>query len=123
MTETERELHKIFSNNLKKYRRDLGLTQIALAKKAGVSTNFINDMEAGKKWASLATMVKLAHIFDVHVYELLKPPNLLPDNLGGILRKYTEDVSAAIGHINHALLEDEKHFHRDPEKNEPKENH
>jgi len=108
MTETEKELHKIFSNNLRKYRHDFGLTQIALAKKTGVSTNFVNDIEAGKKWASLSTMVKIANVFDIHIYELLKPPNLLPDNLNSILKKYTEDVSTAIDGINHTLLENER---------------
>jgi len=108
MTETEKELHEIFSKNLRRYRCDLDLSQIALAKKTGVSTNFINDIEAGKKWASLATMIKIANIFDVHVYELLKPSNLLPDNLSSILKKYTEDVSTALDAINHTLLENEK---------------
>jgi len=112
MTDTEKELHKILSSNLKKYRRSLDLTQIALARKTGVSTNFINDLEAGKKWASLATMIKIANIFDVHVYELLKPSNLLPDNLGSILKKYTEDVAAALDTINDALLENEKLVYR-----------
>jgi len=107
MTETEKELHEILSKNLKKYRRDFGLTQIALAKKTGVSTNFVNDIEAGKKWASLATMVKIANVFDIHIYELLKPPNLLPDNLTSILKKYSEDVQASLENINRALLEND----------------
>jgi transcriptional regulator with XRE-family HTH domain len=114
MTETENELHQIFSQNLRRYRRDLGLTQIALAKKAGVSTNFVNDIEAEKKWASMVTMVKLAGIFNVHVYELLKPPHLLPDNLNSILKKYVEDVNVAIDHINLDLLENEKFIHNAP---------
>jgi len=113
MTETEKDMHAILSRNLRRYRRYFDLTQIALAKKAGVSTNFINDIEAGKKWASLATLVKIAHIFNIHVYELLKPPDLLPDNLSGILRKYTEDVSAAVESINHTLLENEKLMRQD----------
>jgi len=112
MTETETELHKIFSQNLKKYRRDFGLTQIALGKKTGVSTNFVNDIESGKKWASLTTMVKIANVFNVHIYELLKPPDLLPDNLNSILKKYTEDVNAAIDRINNTLLENEKQIPR-----------
>jgi hypothetical protein len=53
-------------------------------------------------------MVKIANVFNVHIYELLKPPNLLPDNLNSILKKYTEDVNAAIDNINSTLLEDEK---------------
>jgi len=108
MPETETELHDIFSRNLRRYRNDLNLTQVALAKKTGVSTNFVNDIESGKKWASLTTMVKIANVFNVHIYELLKPPNLLPDNLNSILKKYTEDVLASLDNINHTLLENEK---------------
>jgi len=105
MTETEKDMHAILSGNVRKYRRYYNLTQIALAKKAGVSTNFINDIESGKKWASLGTLVKIARIFDVHVYELIKPPGLLPDDLGGILKKYTENISAAVNNISQTLLE------------------
>jgi DNA-binding XRE family transcriptional regulator len=112
VTKTEKELHDILSKNLKKYRHDFGLTQIALAKKTGVSTNFVNDIEAGKKWASLTTMIKIASVFNIHVYELLKPPNLLPDNLGSILKKYTEDVQVSIGNINRDFLENEKNIPR-----------
>jgi transcriptional regulator with XRE-family HTH domain len=112
MTETEKELHEIFSRNIRRRRRDLDLTQIALAKKTGVSTNFINDIESGKKWASLATMVKIANVFDIHIYELLKPPNLLPDNLPSVLKKYTEDVQVSIENINRTLLENERNLPR-----------
>ena len=72
------------------------MTQAALAQKAGVSINFINDLEAEKKWPSLATLIKLADALGIDVYELLKPPGLFPDNLGGIVRKYTDNIHAAL---------------------------
>ena len=95
---TEKELHKIFSTNIKKHRANNKWTQTALAKKIGTSSNFINDLESAKKWASPVTMVKLANAFKIEVYELLRQPDLLPDNMNSILRKYTENVHTVIDH-------------------------
>ena len=93
---TEEELRVVFSANLKKYRKRVNWSQITLAKQAGTSVNFINDIEAGKKWASPATMVKIANVFNIEVYELLKPPNLLPDNLDSLIQRYTDNVHVAL---------------------------
>ena len=102
---TEKELHGIFSNNLKELRDRFHWSQVALAKKTGVSVNFINDIEAKKKWASPATMVKIANVFNVQVYELLKPPGLFPDNLNSIIKKYTDDVHKALENTQQAFLQ------------------
>ena len=101
---TERELHKIFSANIRRYRKALGLSQVQLAKKTGVSINFVNDLESGKKWASPATMLKLAGVYKIEAYELLKPPGLMPDNVGSILKKYADEVHAAVDGVRHSLL-------------------
>ncbi|MDR0495224.1 MAG: helix-turn-helix domain-containing protein [Treponema sp.] len=93
---TEKELHKIFSENVKRFRIDVDWSQVALAKKAGVSINFINDIESGKKWASPTTMLKIANVFNIYVYELLKPAGIFPDNLNSIIKKYTDNMHTAI---------------------------
>jgi transcriptional regulator with XRE-family HTH domain len=93
---TEEELHAIFCSNLKEYRNARHWSQSALAKETGVSINFINDLELGKKWASPATMIKIANIFNIEVYELLKPPGLLPDTINSVIKKYTDHVHEAL---------------------------
>jgi len=103
---TEKGLREIFCKNVREFRTRNGWSQVALAQKAGVSVNFINDIEAGKKWASPATMVKLADVFDVYVYELLKPPNLSPDNLNSLMRQYTDNVNDALEGVRLAFLKD-----------------
>ena len=103
---TEKELHAIFSSNIRQYRNNLKMSQSALAHKTGVSTNFINDLEAGKKWASLATIAKLAEVFEINPYELLRPPGLFPDNLHSIVRKYTDSIHAALEQTRHAFMHD-----------------
>jgi hypothetical protein len=49
----EEEIRKILSKNLRTYRNNLGLSQMDLAAKAGIATNFLNDIENGKKWIIL----------------------------------------------------------------------
>ena len=103
---TEKELREIFSKNIKEFRTHNNWSQVTLAQKAGVCVNFINDIESEKKWVSPATMVKIADAFSIHVYELLKPPGLLPDNLNSIIRKYTDNVYEALENIRIAFLQD-----------------
>ena len=105
---TERELRAIFCKNIKSFRFRNNWSQVALAQKAGVSVNFINDIEAGKKWVSPATMIKLAEALDVYVYELLKPPGLPPDNFNSLMRKYTDNVNEALEGIRIAFLKETK---------------
>jgi len=106
MTITEKKLREVFKENIRKYRTYNNWSQIALAKKTGVSVNFINDLESGKKWASPATMVKMANVFNIHVYELLKPPDLLPDNLNSIIREYTDNIHAVLKDTHSTFMKD-----------------
>ena len=104
MTMTEKRLREIFMENIKKYRTYYNWSQVMLAQKTGVSNNFINDLESGKKWVSPATMVKMANVFNIHVYELLKPPDLIPDNLNSIIKDYTDTIHTVLKDTQSAFL-------------------
>jgi transcriptional regulator with XRE-family HTH domain len=103
---TEKELHGILGSNIKLYRKNVKMTQVALAQKAGVSINFINDLEAKKKWPSFSTLVKLAEVFRVDVYELLMPPDVFPGSLVGIVKKYTDTIHAALEQTQLEFIQD-----------------
>ncbi|MDR1996990.1 MAG: helix-turn-helix domain-containing protein [Candidatus Margulisbacteria bacterium] len=92
----ERELLKVFGQNIKRYRQRAGWSQAGLAEKTDISLNFLGDVERGKKWASPITTVKIARVFNIEVYELYKPENILPDNSNKLLEKYTEDMQNAV---------------------------
>ena len=102
---TENELRAIFCKNIKDFRVRNNWSQVVLAQKAGVSVNFINDIEAGKKWASPVTMIKIADALDVYVYELLKPPGLPPDNINSLMRKYADNVNEALEGVRRTFME------------------
>ena len=101
---TERELLKILSNNIKLYRSRYNWTQAELAEKIDISINFLSDIETGKKWPSPITLVKFANIFNIGVYELLKPADILPDNVNQIVGKFTEDIVTAITGVRDTYL-------------------
>jgi transcriptional regulator with XRE-family HTH domain len=92
----EAALFKILGKNLKKFRALSGWSQADLAEKAEMSVNFLSAVECGKKFLSPATMVKLAEIFHIEVYELFKPEKIFSDRSQNLLNKYTEDVISAV---------------------------
>jgi ribosome-binding protein aMBF1 (putative translation factor) len=68
----EQELRFILSQNIKQHRAWNKLSQMELAEKIDISTNFLSDIERCKTWVSPLTLVKLAHVLNIEPYELLK---------------------------------------------------
>jgi len=101
---TERELLKTLSGNIRLYRNRHNWTQAELAERINISINFLSDIETGKKWASPITLVKLADVFKIGVYELLKPMDICPDKVNTFMEKYTEDIFTAIKGVHNTYL-------------------
>jgi transcriptional regulator with XRE-family HTH domain len=69
------KLHALFGYNLKRLRQKMGLSQLSLSGIAGLTHNFINDIEHGKKGVSFDTMAKLSAALKAppHQFFLPKP--------------------------------------------------
>ena len=72
---TENQLREILSQNIKKYRKGK-FTQEQLAEEIGVSTQNINDIEGKRRWPRESTLIKIAEILEIEVYQLFIPQNL-----------------------------------------------
>jgi transcriptional regulator with XRE-family HTH domain len=94
---TEKDLRAILSQNIRRLRGYRKLSQADFAEKIDISIPFLSDIENGKKWCSPVTLVKMAHAFNIEVYELLKPDTIIPDNVVNILEKYTADIHRVFG--------------------------
>jgi transcriptional regulator with XRE-family HTH domain len=68
------EIQEIFSANIRRLRKTADITQLVLAKKAGLTYNFINDIENGKKWVSPETLSKLSKALEVEPYHFFLSP-------------------------------------------------
>ena len=69
---TDLELRETLSRNIKKYRRGK-FTQEQLAEEVGVSTQNINDIEGKRRWPRESTLVKIASVLNVEVFQLFIP--------------------------------------------------
>ena len=64
-------LRAILSNNIRKYRKELHLTQEQLAENADISLSYLTDIEHCKTWISDKTLLKLARALRKKPFELL----------------------------------------------------
>ena len=72
---SEINIKKLFGYNLKKIRKERGLSQLELATRLDMHFTFISDIENGKKWVSPETISKLAKELNVQPFSFLLPEN------------------------------------------------
>ena len=74
-------LLQVFSNNLRKYRSALGMSQEAFANKAGLHRTYISALERGKRSIALDNFEKIANALEIDAYLLFvnAPTETAPD--------------------------------------------
>ena len=70
---TELEIRKLFGYNLRKIRKEKGISQMQLAEKTELGFTFISDIENGKKWVSSDTISKFSIILETEPYKFFLP--------------------------------------------------
>jgi transcriptional regulator with XRE-family HTH domain len=119
---TQEQLRSILSDNIKIRRKQLNISQSKLAEMIDMSTNYITDIENQRTWVSDTTLIKIASVLGVEVYELLKPhtnniitnDSQVKENAGLILREKREELKKMLDYkIDEAIsliLESEPAF-------------
>jgi len=82
----------IFSKNLKRLRNAANISQLALAGRANLTHNFINDIENGKKWVSDDTIGKLATALKAEPYQFFLAETKWNEKSAEILATYLSDI-------------------------------
>jgi transcriptional regulator with XRE-family HTH domain len=85
--------------NLKKYRQRKKLSQLALANKADLAHNFINDIENNRKWVSPETLARLAAVLEVEPYEFLLPESSEKKTEAEMFTGYLDDLTDSFNKI------------------------
>ena len=93
---TESDLRNTMGANLKRYRKNKGLSQGQLAEILDISPNFISELETGKRWLSSDTLVSMAEALSIEAYELLMPKDIPTEEITAFIQNYTKKASAAI---------------------------
>jgi transcriptional regulator with XRE-family HTH domain len=61
-----------FGLRVRELRKERGWRQIDLAEQAGISENYVSDLELGRKEVCLRTIEALSDALDVEILELMK---------------------------------------------------
>jgi len=85
------QLRKILVQNLRKIRKERGITQAALAEMCGTDTSYIGQIETGKRFPSLDLIEKMAKVLKISPHLLFyiesdddtneKPPKKKKDTI------------------------------------------
>jgi transcriptional regulator with XRE-family HTH domain len=96
-TKAENDLLQQMGRNLRFHRDKLGLSQLALSLKIGMSHNSINDIEHGKRWVSAKSITKLCAALEIEPYQLLLPDEQLKSGKEQIMiETFRKDLSQAL---------------------------
>ena len=100
ITAEEQAIKDTLSRNIKKYRHRRNWSQLTLAAKINISTNFLADIEAGNTWVSAQTLVKLSQAFEIEAFELLKPQN---DGIDSQMQQENDSNMLVLGQFSQDL--------------------
>jgi len=64
----------VFATNLRRFRRERGFSQEALAHDSGINRTYMSKIEKGDTYVGLELMVRLAKVLEVEPADLLVPP-------------------------------------------------
>jgi transcriptional regulator with XRE-family HTH domain len=97
----EAEIRRLFGKNLKRIRLQQGLSLLELSMKTGLTHNFINDIENGKKWLSAQSLGKFIAVLKVEPYHFFISE--IGDNSVIEIDPYLIDLSDSLQKIAHEL--------------------
>ena len=64
------DIVKVFGDNLKKYRTQLGLSQEAFAEKCGLHRTYISAIECYRRSIALENVQRIADALEIETYKL-----------------------------------------------------
>lgn len=64
------DIVKVFANNLKKYRKAMGVSQEEFAEKCGLHRTYISSIECYRRSISLENIQRIADALEIETYKL-----------------------------------------------------
>jgi len=96
------DIKEILAENLRKKRRNMGLTQEKLAEKAGMSLQYLAMLELALKFPSGEMLERLATALEIETYELLA----VTSSANNELEHLRNDIICEVKTLNETLAKD-----------------
>ena len=88
----EVEVRTIFAENLKRLRKQKGLSQMKLANEIQMAFTFISDIENCRKWISPETLARFATFFKVPISTFFAVDTVVSDDYKNIISNIFVDT-------------------------------
>jgi transcriptional regulator with XRE-family HTH domain len=91
-----KSIRDILAKNMKKHRRECGLTQAKLAEKADITTQYIAMIEVSRKFPTPEMMERIAHALEIETYQLFSTDPSLESALQHLYRTVADDIERVV---------------------------
>jgi len=88
----ENTVRQLVSLNLKRYRMLQNASQLSLSLTAGLTHNFINDIENCKKGISAKTIAKLCEALRIEPYQLFLPEDRSDEKAQAYVKDFNDTI-------------------------------
>ena len=103
-TITENHVQILLSKNLKRLRSVQNISQLGLAVNAGLTHNFINDIENCKKGMSAKTLAKLCTALQVEPYQFFLPDEMQTDKMQVYLNDFNDSLQKVVSELTNRYI-------------------
>jgi len=100
----EQYIHKLISSNIKRLRSLQNISQLNLALTAGLTHNFINDIENCKKGVSAKTLAKLSIALNVEPYQFFLPDGMSNNDMMIYVRDFNDSLQKVVNELTQQYL-------------------
>jgi transcriptional regulator with XRE-family HTH domain len=99
-------IREILAKNMKINRRNCGLTQAALAEKAGITTQYIAMIEVCKKFPTPEMLERIAQALGIETYQLFSADPGLEASLERLYQTVANDIEQVVARAIEKTLAD-----------------
>ena len=92
----EQQIRNLVSYNLKRLRNIQNSSQLSLSLSAGLTHNFINDIENCKKGISGKTLAKLCAALHVEPYQLFMPEDKIDNTVQAYVHDFNDQLQKLV---------------------------
>jgi transcriptional regulator with XRE-family HTH domain len=97
-------LREILAHNLRKKRRNFGISQAKLAEMVNVSTHHIATIETARNYPTLDLVERLANALNIEIYELFIDPLSPPAEMELLYQTVAKNIERTVGEAIERVL-------------------
>ncbi|MDR0321732.1 MAG: helix-turn-helix transcriptional regulator [Treponema sp.] len=100
----EKYIYRLISSNIKRLRSVQNISQLELALSAGLTHNFINDIENCKKGVSAQTLAKLSVALSCEPHQFFLPEGTSNNEVMVYVKDFNDSLQKVLGELTRQYI-------------------